>query len=324
MNLLQVSDIRKREGNEQVLNGVSFVQKQFRKMAIAGESGSGKSTLLKVISGLVQPDEGTVLFKGQRVEGPYEKLIPGHTGIAYLSQHFELRNSYRVEEILQYANTLPEEEAGKLYEVCRIGHLLKRKTDQVSGGEKQRIAMARLLIGSPSLFILDEPFSNLDPVLKAILKSVIQDIGEKLAISCILVSHDPADTLSWAEEILVMREGQIVQQGPPTEIYREPVDGYTAGLFGKYNLMGPALAGAFNVTMKAGRSLFVRPEHFILNRRAGQGIPGTVSQVNFLGNGYEIGVECHGNLLTINTGERDLVKGDTVYVSLTRDEPRFL
>ena len=185
MVLLKVSEVTKQQNGNVVLQGISFTQKQFQKIAIVGESGSGKSTLLKVIGGLAQPDTGDVLFENKHVDGPNEKLIPGHPKIAYLSQHFELRNNYRVEEILEYANKLSNKEAQRLYEICHISHLLKRKTDQVSGGEKQRIAMARLLIGSPKLFLLDEPFSNLDVLHRNTLRKVIHDMGEKLKITSV-------------------------------------------------------------------------------------------------------------------------------------------
>ena len=173
MNFLEVKEIAKQKDEKWILKNTSFDIKQFNKVAIAGETGSGKSTLLKIIAGLIQPDNGTVYFKNERVLGPEEHLIPGHKGVAYLSQHFELRNNYRVEEILEIANKMPLPEAEAIFEVCRITHLLKRKTDQLSGGEKQRIATARLLITKPQLLLLDEPYSNLDAIHKNILKSVI-------------------------------------------------------------------------------------------------------------------------------------------------------
>lgn len=307
MSLLKVSGIRKKQGGEMVLKETGFSLEKNRKIAIAGESGSGKSTLLKIIAGLVQPDTGEVLFEGQRVKGPYERLIPGQPGIAYLSQHFELRNSYRVEEILGYANTLPDPAAETLYEVCRINHLLQRKTDQLSGGERQRIALARLLITSPRLLLLDEPFSNLDLIHKNILKSVIDDIGERLSVTCMLVSHDPLDILPWADEIFIMKEGMILQRGTPEQIYRQPVNEYVAGLFGRYNLIRAELGN---------QHLFVRPEDLTLDAGGAATLEGKVKKVLFLGSYYELDVLLPGNSITVRTDNRGFVKGDIVTISL--------
>ena len=340
MNLLNVLGVSKREGKNWILKEISFSQQKFRKIAVAGESGSGKTTLLKIIGGLIQQDMGQVLFEEERVKGPFERLIPGQPGIAYLSQHFELRNSYRVEEVLEYANLLPSMEADAIYKVCRIDHLLKRKTNQLSGGEKQRIALARLLITSPRLLLLDEPFSNLDLIHKGILKSVISDIGEKLQITCLLVSHDPLDTLSWADEIFVMQAGQIIQKGEPARVYREPVNEYAAGLFGSYNLIDAELAKFFPGTSAMsmnGKKLFIRPEDIEIGMaerqavggfrasggsRAGDGSgvvtfpEGIVTKVNFLGSAYELEVSLAGSGITVRTADRNIKQGDTVILSI--------
>ncbi|MEJ7767199.1 MAG: ATP-binding cassette domain-containing protein [Chitinophagaceae bacterium] len=114
MNFLGVTSISKEIRGSIVLNEITIGQQQGWNIAIAGETGSGKSTLLKIIAGLVQPGSGEIFFQGVRVKGPDEKLIPGHPGIAYLSQQFELANNYRVEEVLEYANHLSEEEAGAI------------------------------------------------------------------------------------------------------------------------------------------------------------------------------------------------------------------
>jgi ABC-type sugar transport system ATPase subunit len=323
MNLLDVSGIRKWEGEQEVLKGVSFTQKEFQKIAIVGESGSGKSTLLKIIAGLTQLDAGEVLFENERVKGPLERLLPGQPGIAYLSQHFELRNHYRMEEILSYANTLTDEEADTLYEVCGIHHLLKRKNDQLSGGEKQRIALARLLITVPRLLILDEPFSNLDPSHKNTLKSVIHEIGEKLKITCLLVSHDPMDTLAWAEEIIIMKDGNILQQGSPEQVYRQPVNEYAAGLFGSYNLITPAgakdFAGVKGVSTK-GKSMYIRPERFKIVAEGNHQLHGTVKGVRFLGSTYEMTVQLPGNVITVKADTGNVGQGDSIYLSLSPED----
>jgi len=281
------------------LNGrISFTQEKGRKLAIAGETGSGKSTLLKMIAGLVEVGSGEVLFEGSRVLGPLERLVPGQPGIAYLSQHFELWHNYRVEEVLSYSNDLSVEESAELYGICHIDHLLARRTDQLSGGERQRIALARLLVKPPRLLLLDEPFSNLDMMHKDVLKRVIRNIGDKLGITCILVSHDPLDLMAWADEIIVLRDAGIVQRGAPEAVYRGPVDAYVAGLFGKYNLIGKT---------------FVRPEDInIVN----EGLKGKVENVIFQGSYYDIEVQLKNSRLIVRTTRSGISVGDIIYIAL--------
>lgn len=320
MSLLQVSGISRQEGSFH-LQGISFTQEKFQKIAIAGASGSGKSTLLRIIAGLIQQDEGLVLFEGEKIKGPNDKLIPGHPGIAYLSQHFELRNNYRMEELLGYANRLTDEEAATLYDICRISHLLKRKNDQLSGGEKQRIALARLLVTSPRLLLLDEPFSNLDLIHRKILKQVIEDLGEKLKITCLLVSHDPTDMLPWADRIFVIHNGRIIQEGTPEQVYLQPVDEYVAGLFGTYNLTDPAITGRKLVD---GKRLFTRPEQFKIVSGGQLTLGAIVSNIYFYGNYFEIAVEAAGQTIMIRTERGSFAKGDTVWLSLPAGEGWYL
>ncbi len=326
MNFLTASGIYKKHERNEVVKDVSFTQQQFQKIAIAGETGSGKSTLLKIIGGLVQADAGEVRFEGVRVKGPLERLLPGHPGIAYLSQHFELRNHYRVEEELDYTNKLPEEEAATIYDICDISHLLKRWTSQLSGGEKQRIALARLLISSPKLLLLDEPFSNLDMVHKTILKKVIRDIGERLKITCTLISHDPLDTLSWADEIIVMKDGKILQKGTPQHIYKQPVNEYVAGLFGSYNVIPPSLLQSQLQLLdkqEKGKNIIVRPEDFKIAKDATGELKGTVTSISFFGSYYEIDVQLTAFSIKVKTEKNNLSEGDIVSISLAADAGSF-
>jgi ABC-type sugar transport system ATPase subunit len=221
------------------LRQISFTQRKGQRLAIAGETGSGKTILLKMIAGLATlpiNEDGAIWFEGQKVAGPTDRLIPGQPGIAYLSQDFELWHNYKVEEVLSYCNDLAPAAAATLYELCHIDHLLTRRTDHLSGGERQRIALARLLVHPPRLLLLDEPFSNLDMIHTRILKKVIRDVGARWDITPILVSHDPRDTLPWAEEIILLKAGRIHQQGSPREVYHRPVDEYAAALLGDYRL----------------------------------------------------------------------------------------
>jgi ABC-type sugar transport system ATPase subunit len=316
MEFLQIADVGARGG---ALQGISFIQHRRQRIAVAGATGSGKSTLLKVIAGLVQPDGGSVLFEGRRVLGPAERLVPGHPDIAYLSQDFELRNNYRVEEVLSYAGELTEEEAGALYAVCRIDHLLLRRTDQLSGGERQRIALARLLVRPPKLLLLDEPYSNLDRLHKEMLRSVIADILERYGMSCILISHDPPDILSWADEVLVLREGVLVQKAGPERIYRQPADEYVAGLMGRYNRIHPVLAARLGRLPGAGqgKDLLIRPEKLTLSALGSAAAQGRVTGISFVGGYYEVEVEVAGTRLLVRADTNAYQKDQVVYIGLT-------
>jgi len=311
---LEASHISKQSNDRIILNDISFQQKQFQRFVIAGETGSGKSTLLKIIAGLQKPDSGAVYFNKEKVKGPDTQLVAGHPTIAYLSQQFDLQKFLRVEQILEYASLIPAKEAASIFSVCRIDHLLHRKTDQLSGGEKQRIAIARLLIGKPSLLLLDEPFTNLDMVVKAILKTVIDDIGKKLRITCIMVSHDPADTLAWANEIIVLKDGNAIQQGTPQQIYREPVNEYVAGLFGTYNLLTTGQQKIIGVKHPVGNKL-VRPEEFRI-RRSKTTNRFHVDEVRFCGNLYELKLTYRQLTVWVATTSDKYSVGDKVEISL--------
>ncbi len=330
MNLLEVIGIEKNEVRGNGLVDINFTQKRFEKIAIAGETGSGKSTLLKIIAGLIQPDAGNTFFEGTRVKGPNEELIPGHKGIAYLVQNFDIPHFLTVEQVLIYANPLSDADAEKdpfaqsLYKTCRITHLLKRRTDQLSGGEKQRVALTRLLITQPKLLLLDEPFSNLDMIHKNILKEVIAEISDKLQTTCLLVSHDPMDTLSWADNIIVMKEGKIVQKGTPEDIYKKPDNEYVAGLFGKYNLLPPPLSklllgSKYKSSDKEG--LFIRPEHLIVTKSEKDlSIKGIVYQNFFYGSYSELAIRVEkGLIITVKTTHsHSFERGHVVFISLSQ------
>ena len=323
--LLEVTDVEKRGEGGFVLSNISFTQTRLEKIAIAGETGAGKSTLLKLIAGFLQPDNGELLYQKKHILGPLDHLVPGHPGIAYLSQHFELQKSLRVEQVLEYANALPGHDAEKLYRICQIDHLLKRRTDQLSGGEKQRVAICRLLVSGPGLLLLDEPFSHLDMVHKNTLKDVIRDIGERLNITCMLVSHDPLDTLSWADRIIVMRAGKLVQMDIPEIIYRQPADEYTGGLFGKYNVIGPEDRTLYSrlkslTRMSTDREkprMFLRPEQLRLVERNERAFRGRVERVMYYGSFSEAVVSVSKKNLTIRTMRQNLQPGNTVYLTVS-------
>jgi len=325
MAFLSVEGLRKQNREIHSVRDISFKLDTFQKMAIAGETGSGKSSLLKMMAGLMQPDAGSIYFEGKRVLGPEEKLMPGHPGIGYLSQHFELRNNYVVEDELEAKNKLTPEEADHIFTICRIQHLLKRRTNQLSGGEKQRIALAKVLIASPRLLLLDEPFSNLDMGHKKVIRQVVHDISTKLGITTLMVLHDAPDILSWADIILVMQDGQLIQQGAPREIYLHPVNEYCAGLLGEYNLVDPSLFEKVLKEKKQGdKKLFFRPEAIHLSSGREDSILGLVQDIHFWGSHYTLDIRAGNELISMQVRNPDFKKGEKIGITINENSVWYL
>ncbi len=329
MPLLQIKNLTKlyslRSGdtdNGIALNEVNLKVSLNEKLAIVGQTGSGKSTLLKIAAGLLPMDSGEVFFDGEKLQNPEEQLIPGHPDIAYLSQHFELPKYVTVERHLFDPYEMTGDEALKVYHACQIDHLLDADTSQLSGGEKQRVALAKLILSWPSLLLLDEPFSNLDPIHKQTIKDVITSVSEDLAITVVLVSHDPTDVLSWADTIVVLKAGEVVQQGTPEMLYQKPKNEYVAGLFGTYNLIYPEewnLKPNGHLKIRDGRIL-LRPEAFKLSKNGGQGVDGEVVNVLYYGGYQEVRVMTSKNTLTLRTKVGEYEKNRAVKVYLTVQE----
>lgn len=317
MEILNISGITRKKENTIAVDDISFTQQYGQKIALVGATGSGKSTLLKIIAGLEQADAGTVFYKGKRVKGPEEQLMTGHKGIGYISQYFELRNNYRVEEELAYTNELTDEEAWKIFDTCEISHLLKRKTSELSGGERQRIVTARVLISKPELLLLDEPFSNLDGAHRELMRGIIDTVTQELNITCILVSHDPADILPWADEVIALRAGKIVQSGTPEQVYRKPLNEYIARLLGTCNIIPRESLSYFDrILPNAAIDIITRPEDWEITKDPDRSIPAAVARVLFYGSCYEAEVIAGNGVRLIIRLDAPVRTGDTILLAL--------
>lgn len=328
MSWLKVESLSKNIHQSIIVNNISFTQSKGEKIVFAGTTGSGKTTLLKMIAGLIQPTKGFIFFDGKRVKGADEQLLPGHKQIAYLSQHFELRNNYIVQDLLDVYNKVLQDEADNIYNICKINHLLKRKTNELSGGEKQRIALACQLVTNPTLLLLDEPFSNLDMFHKKIMKHVINDVSTQLNISCIKASHDWEDILPWADTIYILQEGKIIQQGSAKEIYYCPINEYAAALSGDYNLINIDNAKNFNLLLNdktRGKKLFIRPEEIIIEPAVNifqqENI---VTNISFYGSYYLLDVQMSHQTIQVKTLQNNFTVGQRVLLSAKTKDVWFI
>ena len=320
MSILTVKGLHKNSREGTLLEQISFSLEAGEKLAIAGETGSGKTSLLHMIAGIAQPDAGNIAFDGYRVRGADEKLLPGHPGIAYLSQHFELRNHYRVNEILAFQNELSEPESAHLYALCRIDHLLERRTDQLSGGERQRIALAQLLIKKPKLLLLDEPFSNLDWKHKSIVRKVIADIKAALHLTMIMVSHEPAEILSWADRLIFMHRGSFIQDGKPADLFHRPVNSYAAGLLGPFSLVTTSVF--IDQETNHEKKHFIRPGNLAVTDDSSGSQQITVTDIRYEGNQslIEGSVTKNNETLFFYSSPDIYKKGDAAFIRFIADD----
>ncbi|MGO4876703.1 ABC transporter ATP-binding protein [Pedobacter psychrotolerans] len=219
------------------IKNISFDINRGDVVAIIGESGSGKSTLLKSIYGLLKTDSGEIFFENERIKGPDEQLIPGHKQMKMVTQDFSLNIYAKVYDNIasQLSNTdlkIKAEKTLAIMEYLRILPLKNKKIIELSGGEQQRVAIAKAMVSDTKVLLLDEPFSQVDALLKNQLRADIKRVAAETGVTVILVSHDPADGLFLADQLLIVREGELLQTGKPSEIYQKPKHIYTAQILG--------------------------------------------------------------------------------------------
>jgi len=298
-------------------------------LAIIGESGSGKSTLLKCIYGLLKPDSGTVAWDGKRVKGPDEQLIPGHPEMKMVTQDFSLNIYAKVYDNI--AAMLPntdlrakEAKVQEILERLRITALKDKQIVRLSGGEQQRVAIARALISDTRVLLLDEPFSQVDTRLKNQLRSDLKRLARETGVAIVLVSHDPADGLSMADQLLLLREGQCVQLGSPEQVYQQAQSAYVASLLGDAVVLTRAQAASLDMPaawlsrMPAeARELVFYPEWVQVD--AGLEYPlFRVETIDFRGAVQEVVLERRGILIrALLYGKPGFVPGDNVRAAIT-------
>jgi len=237
--IISVKNLTKQYHSEQAggISNITFEIKQGDVVAIIGESGSGKSTLLKSIYGLLKADEGEIFFESEKVKGPDEQLIPGHKQMKMVTQDFSLNIYAKVYDNIasQLSNTDLKTKAEKtkaIMEHLRILPLQNKKIIELSGGEQQRVAIAKAMVADTKVLLLDEPFSQVDALLKNQLRADIKRVAAETGVTVILVSHDPADGLFLADQLLIVRNGELLQTGKPSDIYQNPKHIYTAQILG--------------------------------------------------------------------------------------------
>jgi ABC-type Fe3+/spermidine/putrescine transport system ATPase subunit len=223
-----------------VLNNFNFTLNDGEHLCVMGESGCGKSTLLKAIYGLVNLKKGEIFWKETKVLGPKFHLVPGMDFFKYVAQDFDLMPYTSVSEnIKKFLSRFYPEESEKrtqeLLEVIEMTAFANTKVKNLSGGQKQRVAIARALAKEPELLLLDEPFGQIDNFKKNSLRRNLFSYLKEKKIACIVATHDKNDALSFADQLIVIRNSEILINDSPKNIYNNPKEKYIAALFNDVN-----------------------------------------------------------------------------------------
>ena len=333
-NKVIINNAVKYYGDFKALNGVSLTINEGEFFTLLGPSGCGKTTLLRMIAGFNSIEGGEFYFG--------EKLIndvPAHQrDIGMVFQNYAIFPHLNVKENVAYglkARKVNKEEIEKrvneALELVKISHLAERKPNELSGGQQQRVALARAFVIEPSVLLMDEPLSNLDAKLRVEMRTVIKKLQKRLGITTIYVTHDQEEALAISDRIAVMKDGNIMQIGTPSEIYAKPENPFVAGFIGVSNFLAANvkedglvnIKGEIEVKVPLRKEftgeaiLSARPEQLFFTK---EGMPGTVQLLTFLGDyiEYEVLLDDGQNLI-VNEYTKDTSdvheEGERVFIS---------
>ena len=314
---------------------LSVAQGEF--LVVVGPSGCGKSTTLRLVAGLEEPDGGDVVIAGKSMAG----VAPQDRDVAMVFQGYALYPQMTARQILEFPLKMRGVGAaaratavGEAASLLRIEKLLDRRPAEMSGGERQRVAMGRAIVRKPRVFLFDEPLSNLDASLRGDIRLEIGQLVRRLGATALYVTHDHVEAMTLADRIAVMRAGKILQVATPREIYESPATSFVGAFLGspRMNLLparadGDAVvAGAFRVARPAGAlprrlEVGVRPEHVTVREASSEGgAPGEILAVEPLGAETHLVVRVGGvDLRAQARGFATCARGEIVKVAIDRD-----
>lgn len=285
MSYLNVTQLNKSYGPTTIFENIDFSADEGEFVTLLGPSGCGKSTLLRCIAGLTDVDSGTILLQGQDLV----PLPPQKRTIGMVFQSYALFPNMTVEKNVAFGLKMQKLPAGEIQQrvmealaLVELTDFARRYPHQLSGGQCQRVALARSLVTRPRLLLLDEPLSALDARIRRHLREQIRHIQQELKLTTIFVTHDQEEALTLSDRIVLMNRGRIVQNGNAETLYTQPVDLFAAGFIGNYNLLS-----AKQATQLTGQpfssQVAIRPESIQLCAPQA-GIAATILSHSLLGN----------------------------------------
>ncbi|SPJ29178.1 ABC transporter ATP-binding protein [Falsiruegeria mediterranea] len=269
---VSVQNITKSFGSLKALNDVTMDFPDGGFFALLGPSGSGKTTLLRTIAGFIFADSGSIRIGDEFVENtPVEKR-----DIGMMFQNYALFPNMTVADnigfglrVRKVGATEEKRRIGEALELVQLGQHGDRKPHQLSGGQRQRVALARAIVTNPRVLLLDEPLSALDKALRVDMQFELKRIQREIGITTVFVTHDQEEALTLSDKIGILRDGKMIQAGPPREVYNNPVDLFTAAFLGEANILSDISGDGADIrtpaNLPAGGTLAVRPENITIS-----------------------------------------------------------
>lgn len=317
--ILEVNNLTKSfdQGKSYALKNLNFHIDRGHICAVVGESGSGKTTLIRLIAGLENPDQGKIILNNHLVSSLKKVVAPEKRNIGMVFQEYALFPHLNVMDNVIYGLNKSKNKKERAQEVINLVGLTnfeKRYPHELSGGQQQRVALARALAPKPSLLILDEPFSNLDAMMRHQLRNEVFNIIKKTGVTAIFVTHDTQDALAVADEILILQNGQLVQKDEASKLYNQPQSIYVASLFGNTVQLNKGLKKAFRCPLKEDCCHAIRNENITINASDCEYVTeATILKRTFLGTHSQLLLKLeNGENLTVVTNEA--VLGDTLKI----------
>ncbi|MDB6141524.1 MAG: Ferric iron transporter, ATP-binding protein [Pseudomonas sp.] len=337
MSTLELQAICKSFGALPAVDNVSLSIPEGSRTAIVGPSGSGKTTLLRMIAGFEFPDSGSITLNGKTLfDGATE--VPAHQRlIGYVPQDGALFPHMTVAGNIGFGlsgnGAAKQQRIDELMDMVSLDRrMLSRSPHELSGGQQQRVALARALAQRPKLMLLDEPFSALDTGLRASMRKAVAQLLSEAGVTTILVTHDQAEALSFANQLAVMRQGKLIQVGAPMDLYLRPHDEETANFLGDAVVIPATVDGGWadcelgriavaNSGIRGAAQIMLRPEQIELTAAHEQsgGCLGAVTDSDFGGNACMLTVRLHGSpreLLVRSLSIHAPMVGSTVGISV--------
>lgn len=334
--LIELKNICKAFDGEQVLSNVDLYINDHEFITLLGPSGCGKTTTLRIIGGFETPDEGELLFEGQKINDvpAYRRnvntVFQRYALFPHLNVYDNIAFGLRVKKVKEQEIS---ERVSEMLSLVNLKGFEKRNVSLLSGGQQQRVAIARALINQPEVLLLDEPLAALDLKLRKDMQVELKNIQTKTGITFIYVTHDQEEALSMSDTVVVMADGKIQQIGTPIDIYNEPINAFVADFIGESNILDGVMLSDYKVRFASHTfecldkgfaqneqvDVVVRPEDVDVVPVEKGMLSGIVTSVTFKGVHYEIIVDVDGFKWMIQSTDPQKV-GDKIGLALTPDD----